>query len=63
MLLLYFQLISFVTSSTLGVDPKQESLFANKLFKCFDGSKSISISSVNDDYCDCLDGSDEPGRK
>uniref|UniRef100_A0A0N5ADW0 Glucosidase 2 subunit beta n=1 Tax=Syphacia muris TaxID=451379 RepID=A0A0N5ADW0_9BILA len=30
-------------------------------FTCFDGSKTIDFSKVNDDFCDCLDGSDEPG--
>ena len=30
-------------------------------FACFDGSKKIPFSAVNDDYCDCRDGTDEPG--
>lgn len=30
------------------------------LFKCLDSSKTISADKVNDNYCDCADGSDEP---
>jgi len=32
-----------------------------KDFTCLDGSLSVPFSSVNDDYCDCADGTDEPG--
>uniref|UniRef100_A0A674HHD6 EF-hand domain-containing protein n=1 Tax=Taeniopygia guttata TaxID=59729 RepID=A0A674HHD6_TAEGU len=30
-------------------------------FRCLDGSGSVAFAWVNDDYCDCQDGSDEPG--
>ena len=30
-------------------------------FACFDGSGKFPASAINDDYCDCKDGSDEPG--
>lgn len=32
-----------------------------KTFKCFDGSKTISLAKFNDNYPDCTDFSDEPG--
>jgi hypothetical protein len=31
-------------------------------FYCKDDNKSIASSAINDDYCDCADGSDEPGE-
>ena len=33
----------------------------NGKFTCLSGDRTIDFSSVNDDYCDCPDGSDEPG--
>lgn len=45
-----------------GVSLAKASLYApNKDFTCFDGTVTIPFHYVNDDYCDCFDGSDEPG--
>ncbi|CAF4097964.1 unnamed protein product [Rotaria sp. Silwood2] len=33
----------------------------SKPFTCLDGSLTIPFEFVNDDYCDCQDGTDEPG--
>ena len=48
---------------TRGVHPSLLSHYTTKgtTWTCLDGTKSIPWSAVNDDYCDCLDGSDEPG--
>ena len=32
----------------------------NQKFKCLKSNEEIPFSSVNDNYCDCADGSDEP---
>ncbi|XP_049816221.1 glucosidase 2 subunit beta isoform X2 [Schistocerca nitens] len=45
-----------------GVALSKASLYVpDKDFTCFDGSLTIPFAYVNDDYCDCEDGSDEPG--
>lgn len=33
----------------------------SKDFTCLDKSVTVPFSSVNDDFCDCADGTDEPG--
>lgn len=47
-----------------GVHPERRGLYelsGDQNFKCFDGSRTIPRQFVNDNYCDCLDASDEPG--
>lgn len=48
----------------IGVHPERRNhyeLNEGQSFKCLDGSGSIPLNFVNDDYCDCQDASDEPG--
>ena len=51
-----------------GVRPSRARFYEKALessasFQCLDGSgEPLPASRVNDDYCDCVDGSDEPGE-
>lgn len=65
-ILAFLVVLSDINSSEVprprGVSLSRASLYnSNGNFLCFDNSKTIPFTQVNDDYCDCLDGSDEPG--
>lgn len=57
---------SYVAGSSVlqirGIPVSKNPLYPpDRDFECLDGSRLISFTQVNDDYCDCGDGSDEPG--
>ncbi|GLT82465.1 hypothetical protein SLE2022_008330 [Rubroshorea leprosula] len=47
----------------LGISPEDESFYKTPLdtINCKDGWKKFNKSQLNDDFCDCPDGTDEPG--
>lgn len=47
-----------------GVSLSKATLYkprSDESWSCLDGSKTLKFVQINDDYCDCADGSDEPG--
>ncbi|GJX05967.1 glucosidase 2 subunit beta-like protein isoform X1 [Tanacetum coccineum] len=53
-----------ITNSTnvpIGIHPLDEKYFDKEVIECKDGLNSFSRDRVNDDFCDCVDGTDEPG--
>ncbi|XP_075546593.1 uncharacterized protein LOC142579859 [Dermacentor variabilis] len=54
--------VEFPAHGVRGVSPHDATSYVpGKAFKCLRSSGVISYDQVNDDYCDCKDGSDEPG--
>ena len=55
-------IVTTVSAASLrGVNPDEMTFYSGASFTCRDGSHTMPISLVNDGYCDCEDGSDEPG--
>lgn len=57
------QLSSVLGVNTLrGVAPSKLGMYQGQdTFRCLHDRVRIGIDRVNDDVCDCVDGSDEPG--
>ncbi|KAB1227720.1 Glucosidase 2 subunit beta [Morella rubra] len=49
--------------SIFGIAPEDEKYYktSSDLVSCKDGSKKFTKAQLNDDFCDCPDGTDEPG--
>uniref|UniRef100_A0A7S1W8K1 Glucosidase 2 subunit beta n=1 Tax=Alexandrium catenella TaxID=2925 RepID=A0A7S1W8K1_ALECA len=54
-------LLSVARAAMRGVDPAKQAMYGGATFKCFDGKAEVPAKAVNDEFCDCVDGSDEPG--
>ncbi|TMW88702.1 hypothetical protein EJD97_018226 [Solanum chilense] len=57
----FFHVSNSSTDLPIGIHPLDEKYYASDVIKCKDGSKSFTIDRLNDDFCDCIDGTDEPG--
>eukprot|EP00049_Salpingoeca_infusionum_P010984 m.189777 g.189777 ORF g.189777 m.189777 type:complete len:471 (+) comp14800_c1_seq1:62-1474(+) len=54
----------FTTTATAiprGVAPQNVAAFSGDQYVCDGGARTLSMAEVNDDFCDCQDGTDEPG--
>ena len=62
MVLPFYLLYLCSAAEIRGLNPKYRASYnPERDFTCLDGSATLPFSLVNDDYCDCKDGSDEPG--
>lgn len=54
-------LVSASTVEIRGVAPSKLGMYTGTRFRCLRDHKDMAADRINDDVCDCVDGSDEPG--
>eukprot|EP01123_Difflugia_compressa_P008990 TRINITY_DN2861_c0_g1_i1.p1 TRINITY_DN2861_c0_g1~~TRINITY_DN2861_c0_g1_i1.p1 ORF type:complete len:472 (-),score=125.61 TRINITY_DN2861_c0_g1_i1:156-1571(-) len=59
--IVFFLYVVLASQHIQGVPPQDIALYSGTTFACKDGTATLSIDTINDDFCDCKDGSDEPG--
>ncbi|KAJ6798531.1 glucosidase 2 subunit beta [Iris pallida] len=47
--------------NSFGIAPQDLSYYKSNVIKCKDGSRKFTREQLNDEFCDCADGTDEPG--
>ncbi|KAJ1415812.1 Glucosidase II beta subunit, N-terminal [Sesbania bispinosa] len=55
------RMLPFTPFSPWRPPSRDEKYYSSEVIKCRDGSKSFSRDRLNDNFCDCSDGTDEPG--
>ncbi|CAA7389113.1 unnamed protein product [Spirodela intermedia] len=49
------------SKDALGIAPQDVDYYRSNVIKCKDGSSKFTKEQLNDEFCDCPDGTDEPG--
>lgn len=53
--------MSASTLNVRGVHPSKLGMYTGTRFRCLRDHTDMAADRVNDEVCDCVDGSDEPG--
>ena len=53
--------MSASTLNVRGVAPNKLGMYSGTRFRCLRDHNDMTADRVNDEVCDCVDGSDEPG--